>query len=114
MKKTILFCIAALTLAFTSCDKEASIETPANQYTLTITPAEVTVGQDITLTIKGENVGDLKWTTCNTSGNCFTPGFVNGVATLSTKDFEPGKYEFYAECHSPVIKTNYAKVTVKE
>ncbi len=114
MKKTILFCIAALSLAFTSCDKETPAETPATEYTLTITPAEVKIGEDLTFTIKGANVGDMHWTTCNKSGNCFAPNFVDGVASLPTDSFAAGEYEFYAECHEQGIKTNYAKVTIKE
>ncbi len=116
MKKILLFCFAIAALSFTSCDKES--EDTAG-YTFSISPSEVTIGESITLTITGDNVGDMSWTSCYTNsttgaGSCLMPGFVNGVATISTTGWDAGEYQFYAECTDADVKTNYAYVTFNE
>ncbi len=114
MKKILLFCFAISALSFTACQSEDTAD-----YTLSISPSEVTIGEDITLTITGDNVGDMSWTSCYTytttgAGSCLTPNFVNGVATISTTGWDAGEYEFYAECTDAGVKTNYASVTFNE
>ena len=105
-------------LSLISCNKE-NAEGDSEKYTLSITPAEVNLGDEITLTIKGENVGDLKWTFCYNNldteeGQCVMPNFVNGVCVFNTESLEAGVNEFYAECHQPHIKTNTVKVVINK
>ncbi len=126
MKKLLLFCFALSALAFTACEKEdstSSEDLSGYDYTLTISPSTVKVGDDITLTVKGDGVNDMIWMACfnrvdDGSGSCLVVTFVDGVATanLSSTYFSAGEYKFYASSGSTTdaIKTNYASVTVTE
>lgn len=123
MKKIFLMCFVALSAcAFVGCDKEDNGEDLSGfAYTLSITPTTVSVGDEITLTIKGDNVGDHMWTSCfnrvdNHEGSCLMPKYENGVATLVVSEelFSAGQYKFYAEKQDgEKVKTNYVTVTVK-
>ena len=113
MKKIFILSVALVSLVLSSCEK-----TPEVAYTLTINPTEVNVGDEITLTITGDNVAGLTWTSCfnnleTDEGSCLVPNFKDGVSVVDTKIFDKGTYEFYAECHEPKIKTNKVKVIIK-
>ncbi len=121
MKKVLFMCLMAIsTFAFVACDKGEEGGSTPEGYTLTITPTTVAIGGEITLTIKGENVGEYTWQTCYESengSNCILSTYENGVAKVTISDFyAAGEYNFYAHFDNDgeEVKTNTVKVTVTE
>ncbi|MFI3286149.1 MAG: hypothetical protein R3Y08_05785 [Rikenellaceae bacterium] len=123
MKKFLLSCFALSALIFTACDKEDNTDVQAEDgYTLTISTDEPKIGDDITLTITGDNVNDMTWLACfnrvdDGSGSCLATPSTNGkiVVSLSASSFKAGEYKFYASYHGDEeLHTNDVLITITE
>ncbi len=117
MKKILLSIFAISALLFTSCEK--SDDNGTDSYVLKITPSTVAIGEDITLTVTGDDAEDMDWSACfnrvdDGTGSCLMPNFVDGTMTqtISESLFSAGEYKFYAT--SGDIKTGYTTITVTE
>lgn len=101
MKKLLFALLALSSLTFVACEEKGGDDPEPTVYTLTIEPANATVGDEITFTVIGDGATNYQINICDSNTEkCFSP-FTSGTntwtMTAGSSLFVAGEYMCHAQ-----------------